>query len=101
MKSKGTRQRLTNVFEIALHQEFRKLELGEPDKKVRKAIDKATKLITSEVKRFMKDVQKEETKARNRELKKLRTEQTSEKTTGKVKVGRIKQDREIVDDIVA
>ena len=104
MKGKEIRRELTNIFEIALHQEFRKLQLGEPDKKIRKAIDKASKKVTFEVKRFMKEQQKAEDKRKKLELKKMRKgggKIAAGKTpsTRKTKVSRKQND--IVEDILA
>jgi hypothetical protein len=103
MKGKELRRELTNIFEIALHQEFRKLQLGEPDSKVRKAIDKASKKVTSEVKRFMKEQQKLEEKRRKQELKKMRKEDTK-KVSGKAattKTRRSVRQSDIVENILA
>lgn len=102
MKGKELRRELTNIFEIALHQEFRKLQLGEPDTKIRKAIDKASKKVTDEVKRFMKEKQKLEDKRRKQELKKMRKGDVK-KTSGKnspVKPRRTVRQNDIVDNIL-
>jgi hypothetical protein len=102
MKAKEVRRELTNIFEIALHQEFLKLQLGEPDKKIRKTIDKASKKVTSEVKRFMKEKQKLEAKRRKQELKKLRQKpKKSGASTSGTKPKASKRQTEIVEDIVA
>lgn len=101
MKGKELRRELTNVFEIALHQAFAKLQLGEPDTKIGKAIDKASRKVTDEVKRFMKERQKQEEKRRKLELKKLRKE-GAEKPSAKgspVKQRRVRQ-TDIVDNIL-
>ena len=99
MKAKEVRRELTNIFEIALHQEFRKLQLGEPDKKVRKAIDKASKKVTSEVKRFMKEKQKVEEKRKKLELKKMR--QGAKNKKGSSRKPTTRPQTEIVEDIMA
>ena len=102
MKGKELRRELTNIFEIALHQEFRKLQLGEPDGKIKKAIDKASRKVTDEVKRFMKEKQKVEDKRRKLELKKLRKGE-AKKTSGTnppAKPRRTVRQNDIVDNIL-
>jgi hypothetical protein len=79
MKQTFVSSELTNSFEIALHQTFRKLQVGEPDQKIRKAIDKASRKVTVEVKRFMKERAKLEEKRRKKELKKLREQKPKHK----------------------
>jgi hypothetical protein len=99
MKAKEIRRELTNIFEIALHQEFQKLQLGEPDKKVRKAIDKASKKVTSEVKRLMKEKQKAEDKRKKLELKKMR--QSAKSGKGPSQKSTTRRQTDIVEDIMA
>ena len=101
MKVKDDRRDLTNIFEIALHQEYRKLQLGEPDKKLRKTIEKASKKVTSEVKRLMKEQQKLDAKRRKAELKRLRN---TKATGGRSRTGApkaTKRQNEIVENILA
>ena len=76
MKENVSHFESANAFEMALHQEFRKLQLGAPDKKLRKAISKASKKISAEVKRLRKDLYKKEEKRKKRELKRLQKKQS-------------------------
>ena len=104
MKGKEIRRELTNIFEIALHQEFRKLELGEPDKKILKAIDKASRKVTFEVKRLMKEKHKLEEKRKKQELKKLRKQgakSSGRKTNASKKIKATRRQSDIVENIVA
>ena len=98
MKGKDGGRELTNIFEIALHQEYRKLQLGEPDKKLRKAIEKASRKVTSEVKRVMKDQQKLEAKRRKLELKKLRSKKATGGTSLTAKP--VKRQNQFVENIL-
>jgi hypothetical protein len=102
MKEKKMNPEITNVFEVALHEAFRKLQMGEPSKKIRRAIDKATKKITSEVKDYMKDLRKKEEKRIKGELKKLRKSRTKTKNgVASRQPAQRKTDHEIVQNIVA
>jgi hypothetical protein len=103
MKDRKMNPEITNVFEVALHEAFRKLQIGEPNKKIRKAIDKATKKITSEVKDYMKDLRKKEEKRVKDELKKLRKSKAKKGKNGVTnrQPAQRNTDHEIVQNIVA
>jgi hypothetical protein len=44
---------VTNVFEIALHETYKKLGLGEPEKNVVEVFEQASVQITAEVKKSL------------------------------------------------
>ena len=99
---KPRRPSITNIFEVALHQEFEKSQLGEPDKKMRKVIEKASEKVTAEVKRVMKSIRKAEEK----QIAAAKRKEKKEKNrVAKGKAGKKKStadgQHEMVENIVA
>ena len=99
---KPRRPSITNIFEVALHQEFEKLQLGEPDKKMRKVIEKASEKVTVEVKRVMRSIRKAEEK----QIAAAKRKEKKEKNrVAKGKAGKKKStaggQHEMVENIVA
>jgi hypothetical protein len=77
------KKQIKHEFEVAIHEAFRKLLLGEPDKKLRKVISKSARRVATDIKRYLKDQRKNEKKREREAVRKVRMKRVASKRRGK------------------
>ena len=73
-KKNNTKKDIALSFERALQDVFAGLQLGEPKKRIRKAISRASKKVAAEVEHFIKQESKRMVKEKTRALKKIKNQ---------------------------